>query len=296
MKKTIHSNNKLTIIAGPCSVDQNNLREVFKIGEIKVNGKKAIAGTRVVGLKSRTSLSVDGKNMGIDFDVFMRNTEKLIDGKHPATFDEPPSVTLAKQICKETGMIIATEIMSPLVQLPSLEDIILKNKVLAWSPAVSQLGWPAMNMALFAKRNGWSVGIKNGKWKGMEKTWEGLASYVQAHIEPEKAIMIQRGIETPEKGKFRSLPVHESAQQMKEKGFQVFFDPSHSFGPALRDEIVQGTIAAMKLKTSDGVHVYDGVLIEVGTSVTDTQQHITLPELQDLCIRLSEFRDLVSPN
>jgi 3-deoxy-D-arabino-heptulosonate 7-phosphate (DAHP) synthase len=296
MKKITDTNNSLTIIAGPCSVDANNLKEVFAIAEMKVNGRKSIAGTRVVGLKSRTSLSMDGKNMGIDFDVFMRNTEKLMDGKHPATFEEPPSVTLAKKICKETGMLIATEIMSPLVQLPSLEDGILKNKVLAWSPAVSQLGWPLMKMALFAKRNGWSVGIKNGKWKGMEKTWEGLASFARAHIESEKTIMIQRGIETPEKGKFRSLPVHESARQMKEKGFTVFFDPSHSFGPALRDEIVQGTIDAMKLKTNDGVNVYDGVLIEVGTSVTDTEQHITLPELQDLCVRLSEFRDLISPN
>ena len=90
--------------------------------------------------------------------------------------------------------------------------------------------------------------------------------------------------------------MHESAKQMKEKGFQVFFDPSHSFGPALRDEIVQGTIDAMKLKTDDGMNIYDGVLIEVGTSITDTEQHITLPELQKMCNQLSEFRDLVSPN
>ncbi len=295
MKKTNHVNKKLVIIAGPCSVDQNNLEEVFKIAEMKVGGKRVIAGTRVVGLKSRTSFSIDGKNMGIDFAVFMRNLEKLIEGKPPSTFEEPPSVTIAKNICRDTGLIIATEIMSPLVQLPSFEDEVFKNKVLAWSPAVSQLGWPAMKMALFAKRNGWSVGIKNGKWKGMEKTWEGLASYVRAHVETDKAIMIQRGIEVPEKGKFRSLPVHESARQMKEKGFQVFFDPSHSFGPLLRDDIVKGTIDAMKLTTSDGQNVYDGVLIEVGTSVTDTEQHITLDELQEMCDALSIFRELVSP-
>ena len=295
MKNNVHTNTQLTIIAGPCSVDQNNMREVFKIAEMKVNGKRVIAGTRVVGLKSRTNLSIDGKNMGIDFAIFMRNLEKLIEGKSPSTFEDPPSVQLAKHICKNTGLIIATEIMSPLVQLPSLECEVLKNKVLAWSPAVSQLGWPAMKMALFAKRNGWSVGIKNGKWKGMEKTWEGLASYVQAHVEPNKTIMIQRGIEVPEKGKFRSLPVHASAQAMKEKGFQVFFDPSHSFGPLLKNEIVQGTIKAMKMKTHDGKNIYDGVLIEVGTSVTDTEQHITLNELQELCTQLSEFRELVSP-
>ena len=82
---------------------------------------------------------------------------------------------------------------------------------------------------------------------------------------------------------------------MKEKGFQVFFDPSHSFGPLLKNEIVQGTIKAMKMKTNDGKNIYDGVLIEVGTSVTDTEQHITLNELQELCTQLSEFRELVSP-
>ena len=295
MKKIHEINNRLTIIAGPCSLDNKNIKEVYQIAQIQVNKKRAIAGTRVVGLKSRTSLSSDGKNMGIDFAVFMKNLEKIIEGKSPQTFQEPPSVKLAKQICKDTGLIIATEIMSPLVQLPSFENEVFKNKLLAWSPAVSQLGWPAMKMALFAKRNGWSVGIKNGKWKGMEKTWEGVASYVQAHVDLDKAIMIQRGIEVPEKGKFRSLLVHESAKMMKEKGFQVYFDPSHSYGPLLRDEIVQGTINAMKLKTSDGMNVYDGVLIEVGTSVTDTQQHITINELQDLCNRLSEFRELVFP-
>ncbi|MFH0772977.1 MAG: hypothetical protein V1922_01565 [bacterium] len=295
MKKTTKISNRLTIIAGPCSVDEHNIHEIYQIAAITVLNKRAIAGTRMVGLKSRTSLSIDGKNMGIDYPVFMRNLAKIIDGKPPSSFEEPPSVTLAKKICADTDLTIATEIMSPLVQLPSLESEIFKNKILAWSPAVSQLGWPAMKMALFAKRNGWSVGIKNGKWKGMEKTWAGLASYVQAHVPPHKTIMIQRGIEVPGKGKFRSLPVHESAKQMKELGFQVFFDPSHSFGPLLRNDIVHGTIDAMRLKTNDGMNVYDGVLIEVGTSVTDTNQHITIPELHELVNRLSEFRELVSP-
>jgi hypothetical protein len=38
----------------------------------------------------------------------------------------------------------------------------------------------------------------NGRY---EKTWEGLASYVNAHIEPHKTIMRQ-GFEAPDKGKF----------------------------------------------------------------------------------------------
>lgn len=295
MKKITVSNNTLTIIAGPCSVDEHNLHEIYKIADIKIYNKRAIAGTRVVGLKSRTNLSLDGKNMGIDYKVFMKNLTKLIEGKSPVSFEEPPSVKIAKQICADTGLIIATEIMNPLVQLPSFEHPMFKDKLFAWTPAVSQLGWSAMNMALFAKRNGWMVGIKNGKWAGMEKTWEGLAGFVQAHIEQHKAIMIQRGIEVPEKGKFRSLPMHESARKMKELGLQVFFDPSHSYGPLLRDDIVRGTVDAMKLKTKSGLNVYDGVLIEVGTSVTDTNQHITLNELEELTHRLSEFRELVPP-
>ncbi len=291
--------NQLTIIAGPCSIDSNNIHEVYKIAEMTVNSgntkKRAIAGTRVVGLKSRTNLASDGKNMGIDFPVFMKNLEKLIEGKSPSTFEEPPSVILARQVRKDTGLIIATEIMSPLVQLPSFEDPIFKNKLLAWTPAVSQLGWPAMKMALFAKKNGWSIGIKNGKWQGMEKTWAGVASYVQAHIRKEKIIMIQRGIEVPEKGDFRSLPVHNAAQQMKEMGLTVYFDPSHSFGPKLRDKIVEGTIDAAQMKNEKGEFLYDGILIEAGTSVTDTEQHVSLKELQELCSRLAEFRDLVAP-
>jgi len=296
MKKNINGKKELTIIAGPCSVDERNLHEVLDIAKIRVEGKRAIAGTRVVGLKSRTALSMDGKNMGIDFAVFMRNLQKSMDGISPTEFEEPPSVTLARHIRQETNLMIATEVMSPLVQLPSFESEIFKNNVLIWSPAVSQLGWPTMKMALFAKRNGWNVGIKNGKWHSMEKTWMGLSSYVDAHIEKEKVIMIQRGVEVPEKGEFRSLPVHESAVKMKEAGMKVFFDPSHSFGPKLRDEIVDGTVEAMKMKTNAGEHVYDGVLIEVGTSVTDTKQHITVLELANLCERLGEFRSLVSPN
>lgn len=45
---------QLTIIAGPCSVDQNNISEIFEIADITVKNQrdqtqKAVAGTRVVG-------------------------------------------------------------------------------------------------------------------------------------------------------------------------------------------------------------------------------------------------------
>ena len=42
--------------------------------------------------------------------------------------------------------------------------------------------------------------------------------------------------------------------------------------------------------------LYDGILIEVGRSKTDTEQHITVKELKELCCQLAEFRDLTEPN
>ncbi|MEI6327181.1 MAG: hypothetical protein WCO78_03625 [Candidatus Roizmanbacteria bacterium] len=288
-------NHTITVIAGPCSLNPMNINELYEIADITVKGKRAIKGTRLVGLKSRTSLSLDGNNMGIDYAVFMRNHARLVDGQGPSEFEEPPTVTIAKQLCKETGLSVGFEVMSPLVQLPCIQDEVFNDKVLIWSPAVNQLGWPVMQMAAFAQKNGWSVGIKNGKWVGMEKTWAGLSTYAHGHLAPDNVIMIQRGVESPENGKYRNLPLHETSKHMKEQGMQVYFDPSHSYGPLLRDDIVRGSVEAMKMTTDTGEYVYDGLLIEAGTSTTDTDQHITHKELGDLCEQLSEFRELVSP-
>ena len=181
-------NKKLTIIAGPCSVDFDNINDIFKIAEIKVNNRfgrkqRAIFGTRVIGLKSRTSLNKDGKNMGIDFPVFRKNIDLLVQGKSINALKILPSVRIAKNIIKETGLLVAAEIMDPMSQLPIFERMLPKNKVLIWNPAVSQLGWPILNMAIYAKKNNWMIGLKNPKWFGdenlgqttMEKTWIGLS-------------------------------------------------------------------------------------------------------------------------
>ena len=58
----------------------------------------------------------------------------------------------------------------------------------------------------------------------------------------------------------------------------------------MRDHIVEGTIEAMKMKDEDENFLYDGILIEVGDSVTDTYQHITVQELKDMVTELSKFR------
>jgi len=269
--------------------------------------QKAVKGTRIVGLKSRTELSADGRGMGMDYAAYKENLSKIISGRPKSELAIPPSGKYAIKVFEKTGMLIATEVCSPIVQLLPLSGKIPKEKMLPWNPAVMQLGWPILEMGKIAKDNGWYVGIKNGKWLGesiiraesstqsketpLDKVWSGLQKY--ADLSKEKVIMIQRGIEIPAKGDYRSMPIHETAKRVKTKtGCKMYFDPSHSLGPKMRLYIVAATIDAMQMKLSDGSHLYDGVLIEVGTSKTDTDQHITLMELQDLCDAISKFRNL----
>ena len=62
----------------------------------------------------------------------------------------------------------------------------------------------------------------------------------------------------------------------------------------MRKDIVEETIRAMQLTMPDesNVYLYDGILIEAGDSPTDTDQHITLPELYDMTSRLSDIRPI----
>ncbi|MDO8609443.1 MAG: hypothetical protein Q7R95_02760, partial [bacterium] len=166
--------------------------------------------------------------------------------------------------------------------------------------------WPVLKMGKIAKRNGWFVGLKNGKWLGddfhgqssMEKTWIGLAKFT-GFEEPgldDKLILIHRGVDIANKGDYRSLPVHHIAKNTKlATKAKLFFDPSHSYGPHLRDSIVKGTIEAMQIKNDENEYLYDGILVETGRSKTDTEQHITVKELQTMCNELAKFRDLVAP-
>ena len=309
-------NRSVTIIAGPCSVDDNNIKEIRDISEIEVSnreGKKqrAIGGTRIVGLKSRTELDSSGNGMGIDYDAYRKNVEIIMNGGGIKDLEILPSAYIAEEIVNETGMLIATEVMNPIVQLPSFEGKVGKGKFIPWNPAVNQLGWHIEQTALFAKRNGWHIGLKNGKWIGdhlhsaddenyagkttMEKTWSGLTRYIK-DIEGD-IILIHRGVDVPGKGDFRSAVVHNIARRVKkETGTKLFFDPSHSYGPKLRSHIVGAVVEAMRMKTAGDEFLYDGALIETGTSTTDTEQHITVQELKELVSVLSSFRDLVAPD
>lgn len=303
-------NKEVMIIAGPCSVDDTNLSEIREIARIQVIDEKgvkkpAVAGTRIVGLKSRTELSVDGKGMGMDFPAYTKNMAKLLEGRSINDFEVMPSALIAAEIYKETDMIIATEIMNPIIQLPSYIGRIGKGKLLPWNPAVAQLGWHVEQMAVFARKYGWHIGLKNGKWIGdhlhtsdseeyagqttMEKAWIGLVRYA-GELEHD-VILIHRGVDVPDKGNYRNAPVHTIAKRVKKNsGNKLFFDPSHSYGPKMRDDIPQAIIDAMKMQLDDNEYVYDGVLVETGTSSTDTDQHITIAELKDVIREIAKFR------
>jgi len=307
------NNKQLTIIAGPCSVNEKSMQEILQISDIEINGKKVIAGTRVVGLKSRTSLDPSGDGMGIDYDAVINNIDIIQSGGSIEDFTQLPSSILAEEIHNKTGLIIASEIMIPSVQLPSYDNKFQNGKFLPWNPSVNQLGWQLFEIAKYSQKNNWHVGIKNAKWIGeklelveddsytdtspLEKIWGGLVNYA-SNAGTGNIILIQRGVDIPNKGKYRNAPVHRLAGRTKtiSNNIKLYFDPSHTLGPRLKDNIVDATIEAMKMKIDKNTYLYEGVLIEVGTSITDTDQHISLDELEQLVTKLSTFRELISPD
>ncbi len=307
--------NPLTIIAGPCSIDHKNIDEVYEIANITLphsagTTQKAIAGTRVVGIKSRTEFNSSGDGMGIDFEVHMKNLTLLASGGSVQDLMVPPSVEIAEEIQRKTGMLIATEVMNPMIQLPPYSGRIPAGKLMPWNPSVEQLGWPILQIARIVAQNGWHLGIKNGKWVGehvhaansddftgtttMEKTWAGLATFA-AEVTGDR-ILIHRGVDVPDKGDYRNAPVHNIAKRTKKKtGAKLFFDPSHAHGPKMRQHITYAIIDAMHLKMEDGSYLYDGIMVETGTSSTDTEQHISIDQLREVVTEIATFREIISP-
>lgn len=296
------------IIAGPCSINKENAKELKGILSLNNSTKRPIYGVRVVGLKSRTELKNDASYMGIDFDVHMQIYKEILNGNFNVINNTNyPSVEIAKDILTiDKDTIIATEIVDPVLQIPILSRAI-KNNLFPWNPSVNQLGWQMKIMGEYAKKYGFSIGIKNAKNLGisakdseennktapLEKVWKGLATYTGIQEDKSRIFMIQRGVDDPDKGDFRNALIHKCATRIKQAtGYNMMFDPSHSFGPKLRNKIVDGTIEAMKLKLDDGRYVYDGALIEVGTSTTDAEQHITINELSNLIDEISKFREI----
>ncbi|MBI2337786.1 hypothetical protein HYU95_01250 [Candidatus Daviesbacteria bacterium] len=307
----------LEIIAGKCSFNLNHLDEEYKMAEIQVpDGKggmmQALSAERMVGTKSRTGLSLteEGKTegMGTDADIILR---ALITG---SVEEVPPSISFAERFVKEMKMGVAAEIMTPHIQLPLYEGRIPKGMFMPWNPSNDQLGWHITEMAVAAGRNKWMLGLKHGKWLGttyeeatspgnenitsMESTWHGLRSYAVPFLSDENIVFIHRGVDVPEKGKYRNRFVHEAVQRVA-KMFpknRRGFDPNHGFGPKLRDEIMEGTIEAAKMKVNNrDEYLYNLLLIEVGTSETDSGQHLTVDELGILVREISKFRKLRGP-
>lgn len=304
----------LEIIAGPCSITPVNTEEIIDdIANIKTpDEQRAIYGTRVVGLKSRTSLDLSGNGMGIDSQVIQKAMRLPATERMKLTI---PSVELAETIVKETGLLISTEIMIPHIQLPYWETKeVLKNKVMIWNPAVEQLGWNMLELSDFARRNGWSVGIKHGKFLGkdplevanhpdyqgetsLEKVLLGLTTYVQ-NIQGD-LVVIHRGVDVPGRGEYRNALTHEIMKRIKPRlpeNAKLYFDPTHSIGPVMRHKIVDEIMESMKMKVGSEF-LYDGILMEAGsTSPVDIGEHVTIEELRSLVKDLSKFRILRSPN
>lgn len=306
-------NPEVSIIAGPCSISEDNFYELFQLASMEVrnahgNMQRAISGVRVVGLKSRTYYKPESNDLGIDYAHFIHNLSIFQQGGGIKDFIMMPGIEMAKRVADETGLMVATEIVSPLIQVPLYERVLKDNDMLLWNPAVSQIGWHFLEITQFIQNTNWKLGLKNPKWQGkqkydattmtelssMEKAWLGLSSYAAGF--KERIIFIHRGVSIAESGMYRNMPLHESAKKIKKlTGAKIYFDPSHSFGPKLRDKIVDGTLDAMKMMLTEDEYLYDGILIEAGSSRTDSGQHITHHELQGLVNSLSRFRDIAIP-
>lgn len=315
--------NPVSIIAGPDSLDDYNIQEVYQIAEIpNPTGltQKAILGTRTVGLKSRTNFDEfpDPKNfMGWDHEIMINNMKILSKGGKLEDCQDMPSIVSAKEIYQKTGMLCSSEVMLPYLQTQLIQRYFAKTPFMLWNPAVDQLGWHLQEMAMISAENGWSIGLKNGKWIGetyelceseeytgqtsLETAWQGLYSYSQGASD---RIFIQRGVDVPNKENWRNLPAHQASARVKKRtGAKMYFDPSHSMGPKMRDEIVDYTTKAMQMPLDKqnfenpespyyNQYLYDGVLIEVGTAKCDTYQHITVDELKTLVQKISQIREI----
>lgn len=312
MNKKLNKQYDLELYAGPCSITPENTEEVInETAKITTpDGQRAIYGTRVVGLKSRTALDFKGDGMGLDSQVM----QKVIEEGNPDPKKYAiPSVELAERIAQETGMVISSEIMIPHLQLPFwAAKKALKGKVMIWNPAVEQLGWNLLELADFAKANDWHVGIKHGKFLGkdplevanhpdykgettLEKVLLGLTTYV-GNIDGD-LVIIHRGVDVPGRGEYRNAMIHHIMARMKHKipHGKIYFDPTHTIGPVMRHTIVDEIIKAAKLKVGDQF-LYDGFLMEAGSSSpVDFGEHLTLDELRELVKTLSGFRKIRPP-
>lgn len=306
----------LEIWAGPCSINRQNVSELYAIAELTTKNIKgetirAIRGTRIVGEKSRTNDSRETNSIGLDIAANQRNADILQSGGTINDFEIPPSVAIATEFIGLTGLMMVTEITDPWIQMPTYQLAkIPSGQALFWNPAVQQLGRPVEIMSRFASANGWDIGLKNGKWLGaelnevenpergtfspMENVWAGLFSYVSKNTG--RVFIIERGVDVPGKGKKRNAETPEATRRVKAKlNCHVAIDTSHLLGGNFtEEEIIEWTIDRLHLRDNSGF-LYDALLIEAGTSTTDTNQHISVDGLGYLANEVAKFRPLASP-
>jgi len=298
-------NKDVFIIAGPCSINYNNIYIIDDIANIEINNKKVVFGTRIVGLKSRTEFHSDSKLMGIDCEIYLENLDNFIKNHSFKNFQKLPSIDIANNAIKKYNILVSTEIMDPSIQMFTFDKYLPNDKVMVWNPAVNQLGWNQLIMSKFCKKNNWLLGFKNpktlgGKYEEINKNndsfyvkqiWSKLTTYT-SFLSNDNKILIHRGVEIPEKGDFRSALIHDIAKKVKlETGCKLFFDPSHSYGPKLRDKIPNAIIESLQMKINEDEYLYDGIIVETGFSLTDNDQHISVEELTKVLKEVSKFRE-----
>lgn len=299
---------ELEIVAWACSIDTNNLREAIRIATKEINGAHPYMAVRAVWVKSRTGPTSSKDGGWIDADM-LRANQRLYAQRWIQSIElhPHPSVEMMKKILRETPAWVATEIVDPFVQTIVManhfaEDKIWANRVMVWNPAVLQIGHPVEYMAQMAENFGWHVWIKNCKEQDPgTKKWSGMLEYANSGmswvgLQNRKIMAIHRGYDIEGKWEHRNQPIHDHVVLLRKKypGLRVYFDPSHIYGPKMRESIVENTIAAMKMTMPDkeSEYLYDGLLVEAWTSTTDTEQHITLDELFDMTSRLADIRPI----
>lgn len=310
------------IAAGPCSASPENEHVIWELAR-----QNNVAAVRVVGLKSRTAMTPDAF-MGWDAGASLNNMQTLADNLQAIQngnlaeikpMEIPDSITLARKIAEDTGVLVATETMDASLQIPLYNEHMPSGSMVFWTPSINGIGWLPYAIQAQIGQNGHGIGIKNVKVGGdnslsdlqnnadldseLAKTWSGQAAYARS-VNPNNVVLIHRGISVAGKGKFRNAPVHAAAQKVKvDTNLPMLYDPSHIHGPKSRDNIVQDTIEAMQMtyldtSTSREIFLYNGMLLEVvddpSNVQTDSGQHITLEEMHQIQKEVSRHRNLVN--
>lgn len=323
----------MRIVHGPCQTSTRREVDYLKdSATATVTNQNGISVPVAYGLrfcveKSRTNLSPDRSGMGVVYEQWERYSKQLIHATLHGGVMPPIPVTeaalWAEEIQAQSGITLAMEIMD-WVHASLFVGHIQPGLGMLWTPSVMNLGEPAQMEAEVAGENNWIFGIKNGKWyprtlpnkdgevkvTSLEKTQAGMGTYAVGvtHL-PKELVLIQRGMDVPEKGLHRNLHDHQSARLAKQlledllekQGIHVpvacAFDPSHVKGGELIHEIVPSAIEASTLLDLKGKPLYNMLLIESmekGGEIpkSDADQHITGDDVQLLATAIAQLRPI----